>query len=561
MKSESAQGRGLSRRDLLQGALAVAGAAAIPKGAHAQAPAPEPAARPAPLGGAASGPIFHTVETTSGKVQGMSIGPIKMFKGIPYGAPTSGKNRFMPPAKPTPWTGVREAYDFGPISPQTFSDPRGEYGRLIMWDRHVGGMGEDCLTLNVWTPAVNDPVGRPVLVSFHGGGFATGSGNGPGFDGAEMALYGDVVVVTVNHRLAALGYTFLAGMGAPPEFQYAGVCGLLDLVASLEWVRDNIARFGGDPSHVMIYGQSGGGAKTTAVLAMPKAKGLFHAAAVQSGSSLRLSTPESGTQAAEALLKQLGLSKGRVAEIQKLPWQQILEAQTAIGGGIRGGRFSPVVGSDALPSHPWDPTAPEVSAYIPIIVSTTLEDAALALTNFDLDETGLKAALNQRYAGKGDEIVALYRKHYPKKSPYLIQAQVGTDAGFRRSAVTQAERKSAQGKAPVYMYQWDWETPAYGGKFGAIHGIDVAASFHNVREPFFAGQKEAKLMCDRLASVWVAFAKTGNPNNPQIPTWPAYEPTQRATMVFNNETRVENNPRAEIMDFWAKMPPPLSPLG
>src|SRR5262245_47057734 len=267
MKPGSDRKGGLRRRELLQGALAVAGAAAIPKGVLAQSAAPAaPGAGSAPSGGASSA-IFHTVETTSGKVQGISIGPIKMFKGIPYGGQTGGKNRFMPPVKPAPWTGVREAYDFGVISPQTFSDPRGDYGRLIMWDRQVGGMGEDCLTLNVWTPAVNDREARPVLVSFHGGGFATGSGNAPGFDGAAMALYGNVVVVTVNHRLASLGYTYLAGLGAPPEFQYAGVCGLLDLVASLEWVRDNISGFGGDRSRVMIYGQSGGGAKTTAVLA------------------------------------------------------------------------------------------------------------------------------------------------------------------------------------------------------------------------------------------------------------------------------------------------------
>jgi para-nitrobenzyl esterase len=429
-----------------------------------------------------------------------------------------------------------------------------------MWDRHVGcgPMGEDCLSLNVWTPGV-DNAKRAVLVSFHGGGFATGSGNAPGFDGGQLARYGDVVVVTVSHRLAAYGYAYLEGLGAPPEFKYAGVCGVLDLVASLQWVRDNIANFGGDPSRVMIFGQSGGGAKTSTVLAMPPAKGLFHRAAVQSGSSLRLTTQEQGAKAAAALLDKLAIPRTQPANIQKVSWQALLEAQTAVMGGGLGG-FSPVIGTDALPTHPWDPAAPEVSADIPVIISTTLEDAALGLTNFDLDEAGLHGVINQRYPGKGDEIIALYRKRYPAKSPFLIQAQIFTDSG-RRNAIAQAERKAAQGRGAVRMYQWDWATPAYDGKFGAVHGIDVSASFHSYRDSFFNGMKEGRLMADRLASAWVAFAKTGDPNNPQIPHWPTYDAKMRATMVFDNDTRVENDPRPEIRAFWAAMPPPGGPFG
>ena len=200
---------------------------------------------------------------------------IKVFRGIPYGADTGGKNRFMPPRKPAAWTGVRYCIGYGPISPQTPSGYRSDYAQLIMWDRHVGvgGMGEDCLSLNVWTPGVNDNGKRAVLVSFHGGGWATGSANGPMYDGGQLALLGDVVVVTVNHRLASFGYTHLAAVGAPEEFKHAGVCGVMDMVASLEWVRDNIAAFGGDPSRVMIFGQSGGGSKTSTLLATPAAKG------------------------------------------------------------------------------------------------------------------------------------------------------------------------------------------------------------------------------------------------------------------------------------------------
>ena len=234
-------------------------------------------------------PVFSDVETTYGVVQGVSAGPVVSFKGIPYAASTSGAGRFMPPQKPEAWTGVREASAPSVVCPQQPADPRGDYARTIYWDVNVGGYGEDCLSLNIWTPAADDAK-RPVLVSFHGGGFAAGSGNNVGYDGAELALWGDVVVVTVNHRLASFGYTYLAGVGAPEEFRYAGVCGLLDLVASLEWVQANIASFGGDPSRVMIFGQSGGGAKTSAVLAMPPARGLFSRAAVQSGSMLRASS-------------------------------------------------------------------------------------------------------------------------------------------------------------------------------------------------------------------------------------------------------------------------------
>src|SRR5690348_7925026 len=255
---------------------------------------------------AASSQLFSTVETTSGKVQGIANTGIKEFKGIPYGAPTGGKNRYLPPQKAAGWTGVRECFGHGPICPQTLANLSSDYGMLIQWDQHVGGMSEDCLSLNVWTPGVNDGAKRPVMVSFHGGGFATGSGNAPGYDGAQLARFGDVVVVTVNHRLASFGYLHLADLGAPAEFAHAGVVGMMDLVASLEWVRDNIERFGGDPAKVMIFGQSGGGAKTSTMLAMPSGKGLYHSAGIQSGSTIRSATREQGTKSAELLLAKLG---------------------------------------------------------------------------------------------------------------------------------------------------------------------------------------------------------------------------------------------------------------
>jgi para-nitrobenzyl esterase len=494
--------------------------------------------------------LFFTADTTYGKVQGMQNGGIKEFKGIPYGASTAGKNRFMPPQKAAAWTGVKECFAYGQISPQTISSPSSDYGQLIQWDLHYGtGMGEDVLTLNVWTPGLKDGNKRPVMVSFHGGGFATGSGNGPQYDGTQLSKLTDCVVVTVNHRLASLGYLHLADLGAPAEFAYAGVAGMMDLVASLEWVRDNIQNFGGDPAKVMIFGQSGGGAKTSTMLAIPSAKGLFRAAGIQSGSTIRSATRETATKSAELLLAKLNITKSNIADLQKVSWQQILEAQT----GLQGAAFGPVVDGKILPHHPFDPAAPPESADVPIIISNTLEDAALRLTNFDLTEEGLRTMMNQRYGVKAEPMLQMYRARYPQKSAFLIQAQIDTDSAARRSAVTQAERKSAAGKAPAYMYLWTFASTGFGGKFGAVHGTDVSATFDNYRDGVGGtGSEEERALWARFATTWVTMAREGSPNNSKIPNWPAYDANQRATMIFDREVRVENDPRSEIRKFWAE---------
>jgi para-nitrobenzyl esterase len=545
-----------SRRDFLKsGALtiAAAGVASLAPPTQAETPPAQPARA---LGGGASGNLFVETDTVYGKVQGIQNTGIKEFKGIPYGAPTGGRNRFMPPKKPAPWKGARECFAHGQISPQPPTDLRSDYGMMIHWDYQPGGMGEDCLNLNIWTPGLKDGAKRPVLVSFHGGGFTTGSGNAIGYDGAQLARFGDVVVVTVNHRLGTLGYTQLVDLGAHAEFAYAGCAGIMDLTASLEWVRDNIENFGGNPSNVMIFGQSGGGAKTSAMLATPAAKGLFHRAAVQSGSMLKFVSKDRATQSAEALLKQLGIPKSRIADLQNVSWQQLLEAQVAAGASTPGIGGGPVLDGKYLTHDPFDPTAPVESAEIPLIVSTTLEDAALSLTNFTLSEADLKTLIDKRFKDKGTDILAMYRKYYPEKSPYLIQAMMLTDAGFRRSAIKQAELKAAQGKGAIYMYQWDWPTPAFGGRYGAVHGLDVSGSFREAREG-----NDMSRVADQLSSSWVAFAKTGNPNNSRVPPWPAFDAATRATMIFGTPTQLQNDPRSEIRSFWDHMPPAGGPLG
>jgi para-nitrobenzyl esterase len=322
------------------------------------------------------------------------------------------------------------------------------------------------------------------------------------------------------------------------------------MVASLEWVRDNIARFGGDPSRVMIFGQSGGGSKTSTLLATPAAKGLFHRAVVQSGSTLRLISEADAEKSADQLLAKLGLTRSRVAEIQRMPWEQLLQAQVEAGGP-----FTPVMDGRYLPHHPFDPAAPPESADVPVIISNTLEDAALRLTNFDLTEEGLRTLLNQRYGAKAETILAMYRNRYPDKSPFLIQAQIATDSTARRSATLQAERKAAQGKAPAYMYLWAFASAGFGGKFGAVHGTDVSATFNNYRDGVGGtGSDEERALWARFATTWVTMAKNANPNNSKIPNWPAYDATARATMIFDKEVRVENDPRSEIRKFWADMP-------
>jgi para-nitrobenzyl esterase len=547
-----------SRRDFLKSStltLAASVAAAVSSANTSSADQAGSASRPTNSAGAA-GTLFVDADTAYGKVQGIQTTGIKIFKGVPYGAPTGGRNRFLPPKKPVAWRGVRECFAHGPVSPQAPLDLSSEYGLMIRWDLQPGGMGEDCLTLNLWTPGLKDGAKRPVLVCFHGGGFVTGSGNAQGYDGAQLARLGDVVAVTVNHRLGLFGYLQLADLGAPPEFNLAGAAGIMDLTAALEWVRDNIENFGGDPGNVMIFGQSGGGAKTSTLLATPAAKGLFHRAAVQSGSLLKFATPSQASQSTELLLKHLGITKSRVADLQRLPWQQLLAAQAALAATAPGLGVTPILDGRYLTHDPFDPVAPPESAEVPLIVSTTLEDAALRLTNFTLSEAALQALLDQRYQGKGGDMLALYRKYYPEKSPYLLQAMMFTDSGFRRAAFKQAQLKSAQGRGAIYLYQWDWTSPAFGGRYGAVHGLDVSASFHEARDG-----NDMSRVAEQLSSAWIAFARTGNPNTPRLPPWPIYDLQTRATMVFGTPTQMVNDHRGEIRAFWEHMPPPAGIMG
>ena len=505
--------------------------------------------------------IFPVVETSNGRLRGLASGGINVFKGVHYGDDTAGANRFMPPMPVKKWRGVRDATAYGNYAPQMPADRRRAYADLIMYDLQPGGMGEDCLVLNIWTPTLVPNAKRPVLVHLHGGGFYAGSGNSPQFDGEMLARFGDAVVVTLNHRLGAFGHLDLSELGGE-RYAQSGAVGMLDIVAALAWIRENIAAFGGDPSRVLVFGQSGGGLKTSMLMAMPSARGLFQRAGVMSGSGLRAATKAQSAESALAFTGALGLTKDTLQRLQTLPFHALLAVQVGMENADRAKgeaprAFSPVLDGTAIPRHPFDPDAPDISADVPMIVSTVLDERAYRQVNFDLDENGLQKFAATRVGADAARVVAMYREEDPAATPYVLQARIDTDMTFRRGAHAQAERKAAQGRAPVYTYLWKVPSPAYGGRYGAPHGTDIGPSLHDIRNGLNGPSAESVRLADQLASAWVSFAATGDPNNARTPQWPAFTPAQRATLVFeggSDTTRAQNDPRQAFRLYWAGRP-------
>jgi para-nitrobenzyl esterase len=489
---------------------------------------------------AQGGPLI--VETTSGRVRGFMADAVVQFRGIPYGGDTSGRNRFMPPTPPAAWSGVRDCVDWGHIAPQPTNANPAAYDRMTGWFNFRGGMSEDCLALNVWTPAA-DTKKRAVMVVLHGGGFHAGSGNLEALEGQFMAREGDLVVVTVNHRLGPLGYLDLSDFGGP-QLGQSGNAGMVDIAQALGWVHDNIERFGGDPARVALSGQSGGGGKVSTLLAMPSAAGLFHRAAIQSGSTLRVATREAAQRNAKALLDQLGVASGDLAKLQSLPFEQLTGARAAVG---------PVVDGAVLPRQPFDPDAPAISADVPLIIGTCLEDWGFSLPDRTNTEAALQAYAEAQAPGRGAEVVAAYRRLYPKKRPNLITAMIATDIRTRANAALQAERKAAQHRAPAYVYRYDFPIAGGDGQWGAVHGSDISASMSNPTTSMNLNTPGARLMSRCIGAAFIAFAKTGDPNTSAIPHWPAYDPQRRSTMVFDTDTRVVNDPDQELRLMWDRV--------
>ncbi|MGQ9427645.1 carboxylesterase/lipase family protein [Gilvimarinus sp. F26214L] len=502
--------------------------------------------------GAAQADVFPVVETANGKLRGLNYGGVSVFKGVHYGADTGGANRFLPPQPVKKWRGLRDASGYGNIAPQIPGNRRHVYADLILNDVQPGGMGEDCLVLNVYTPEARAGGKRPVIVRFHGGGFYGGSSNTPGADGWMLAGFGDCVVVTVNHRLSSLGYLYLGDEG---EFADSGSVGLQDLVASLEWVRENIEMFGGDPGRVMIFGQSGGGAKVSNLLTMPSAQGLFHSAGVMSGSALTSMTREEAERVSDRLLKQLGLTKKDIKKLQQLPFTTLLNAQAEVEAEERSRgeaprSFSPVIG-DALPRHPFTPDAPPLAKDIPMIVSSVLDERTYRQTNFAMTWDQVKAGLEKRVGKDAEDLLRMYRHEDPKASPFIINARIDTDATFRRSAHVMSDRKAEQGGAPVWKYLWTVPSAAFGGRYGAVHGVDVAYSMYDIRFPLAGPTAENKKLAEQLASAWVSLAATGDPNNKRTAKWPSYDTSKRSTLVFGENTSAVDDPRKEFRAYWA----------
>ena len=504
-----------------------------------------------------------TVTTASGAVRGQTTDGIHAFKGIPYGAPTGGANRFMPPRKPEPWTDIREATSYRPIAPQLTRDGSAAANPI---DDARGAEGEDCLVLNVFTPGTNDGGKRPVMFWCHGGGFISGSG-GAAYDGTNLARRGDVVVVSINHRLNGLGFLHLGDIGGP-EFAQSGNAGMLDIVAALEWVRDNIAGFGGDPGNVTVFGESGGGRKTAVLMAMPAAKGLFHRAIIQSGPELRVNEGAYATQLAEAVLSELGLKPSQLDELQRLPLARLMAAQSAASAKMpssnaRGG-FRPVVDGAVLPSHPFSPGAPELSADIPLLVGFNRTEATLFLAGdreaFDLDEAGLQKRVGRLFRDRAEGVLQRMRALYPDGSPSDLYIAIQT--GFLRypiDSIRIAERKAAQGGAPAYHYTFEWESPARWGKLKTPHALEIPFVFDNAGlgtwSTFTRSTPEAFALAAKVSATWAAFARTGTPNCGDLPGWEPYTSASRKTMLINNESQLVADPRREERELWESLYP------
>jgi para-nitrobenzyl esterase len=487
------------------------------------------------------------VETAQGKVRGGIKDGIHFFKGMRYGGDTSGANRFMAPTPAPKWTGVQDAQQFGPRAPQETE----AHARLAWraWIRDLSSDSEDCLRVNVYTPAVNDGGKRPVMFYIHGGAFATGSGSTSALDGTHLARRGDVVVVTINHRLNIFGHLWLGAAGA---FADAGNAGMLDVIAALQWVRDNIAGFGGDPGCVTVFGQSGGGSKVSMLMGMPAAKGLFHRAIAQSPATLQRGfMPDFAERMTARLFAALDVDRNDPAKLQALGMAQLMEGRRK--AALTHGSLRPVVDGRHLPAHPFDPVASALSKDVPLMIGSTDTEATFYLTmdpsNLDMDEA-TAAKKMQEVLDADDEgckrLLAEFRRRRPGATPYELLVAIQSRQCFRRNCIVVAERKAALAGPPTYVYEFAWESPV------VVEGGYAMRSPHTICIPFAFGTIDAaaamigegagrRPLSEKMMDAWIAFARTGNPNHKGLPQWQPYAAGERSVMVFANDCRSEQD--------------------
>ena len=503
-----------------------------------------------------------TIKTTSGMVGGYTDDGVHIYKGIPY----AEAERFMPPVTPEPWEGIRSSRAYGPTCPQGkrtgwYSD---EQAFAFDWDD--GFQDENCLRVNIWTQGINNGKKRPVMVWLHGGGYSAGSGQElPAYDGKSLCKTGDVVVVSLNHRLNILGFLDLSAYG--DKYAKSGNIGLLDIIAALQWVKDNISAFGGDPSNVTIFGQSGGGGKVSTLLAMPSAAGLFHKAIVQSGSMLQTMTTKYSRRIGAIVVEELGIKASNIDDIRNVPYQQLLEAGNKAVERVRMEAeregfstfifgWAPTVDGDILPTQPFDTQAPAISKDIPMLIGSTLHEFLgsaynPALKNITIDEA--KSELEKRFGARTNEFIKVFGSVFPNFKPVDL---LDVDLIFRPGVVKQATLKAAQQGAPVYMYMFAWESPVLNGKFRSTHCMELPFVFNNIsRCRYMTGDSEdAYTLADLMSSAWINFARTGDPNADGLPEWKPYIPEEGATMFFDKSCRIKYNHDKELLDIAYSFP-------
>jgi len=511
------------------------------------------------------------VETAQGKLTGAAINGVMRFKGIPYGAPTSGKARFMPPQPVTPWTGIRSAIKLGAPIYQEFEGPNAWLDPGMFRDE-----SENCLVLNVWAPAAEIQIKKPVMVWLHGGGFAVGSGGVRIYDGENLARNGNVVVVTVNHRLNVFGYTYLGGLS---EQFSTGNVGQLDLIAALEWVRDNIVGFGGDPNCVTIFGQSGGGAKVSTLMAMPAARELFHRAIIQSGPYLRANSREQGTDTARALLAELQISEKQVSKLQDVGAVDLLHAYSKLlaqtGRNVHR-HFAPVVDGVSLPVDLADPSARARSAKIPLLIGNARDETVQFINADQMPSWGMSPGQNlllqlssdeelrnliiqespvmaNRPPSDTDQLITAYRSGEPGASRLQMLVHITSDVWIWHDSIALTNSRSQPGNGPVFCYEFRWKTPCYGSEW-TPHGGELPFVFSNLDYALLFDEHDTPdtrahadpenrraVLRDQMVAAWTTFARTGDPSTPKL-AWPAYSQDRQSVMIFDKQSSVSVSP-------------------